>query len=62
MKGMGQSAQTSAMAGMADDGMADDMPCHPAKYPSDNACPFMAACLSLCFQGISPELSLSPLL
>jgi len=49
MKGMEQSAQTSSMAGMA-----DDMPCHPAKSPSDKACPFMAACLSLCFQGMPP--------
>ena len=44
--------------------MADDMPCHPAKSlsdkspsdtsPSDKACPFMVACLSLCFQGMPP--------
>ena len=34
MKSMEQSAQASSMAGMADDGMADDMPCHPAKSPS----------------------------
>jgi hypothetical protein len=59
VKGMEQSAQASSMAGMA-----DDMPCHPAKLPSDKsssdksspdkACPFMAACLSLCFQGMPP--------
>lgn len=54
MKGMEQSAQASSMAGMADDGMAEDMPCHPAKSPSGKACPFMAACLSLCFQGMPP--------
>jgi hypothetical protein len=57
MKGMEQSAQASSMAGMA--GMADDMPCHPAKSSSDQsspdkACPFMVACLSLCFQGMPP--------
>jgi hypothetical protein len=64
MKGMEPSAQASSMAGMA-----DDMPCHPAKLPSDKsssdksssdksspdqACPFMVACLSLCFQGMPP--------
>ena len=52
MKGMEQSAQASSMAGMA-----DDMPCHPAnlrKSSSDKACPFMVACLSLCFQGMPP--------
>jgi hypothetical protein len=54
MKGMEQSAQASSMAGMADDGMADDMPCHPAKSSPDKTCPFMTACLSLCFQGMPP--------
>ena len=59
MKGMEPSAQASSMAGMA-----DDMPCHSAKSPSDKsssdksspdkACPFMVACLSLCFQGMPP--------
>jgi hypothetical protein len=49
MKGMEQSAQASSMAGMA-----DDMPCHPSKSSSDTACPFMVACLSLCFQGMPP--------
>src|SRR5258708_2826459 len=49
MKGMEQSAQASSMAGMA-----DDMPCHPTKSSSDKVCPFMAACLSLCFQGMPP--------
>jgi hypothetical protein len=52
MKGMEQSAQASSMAGMA-----DDMPCHPpksSKAPSDKPCPFMVACLSLCFQGMPP--------
>jgi hypothetical protein len=54
MAGMEQTAQASSMAGMA-----DDMPCHPAKSPSDRspsdkACPFMVACLSLCFQGMPP--------
>jgi hypothetical protein len=53
MKGMDQSAQASSMANMA------DMPCHPDKSPShnaptDKACPFMVACLSLCFQGMPP--------
>lgn len=57
LKGMEQSAQASSMAGMA-----DDMPCHPAKSSSDKsssdkACPFMAACLSLCFQGMPPVFS-----
>ena len=52
MKGMGQPAQASSAADMA-------MPCHPDKSPSDKspsdkACPFMAACLSLCFQGMPP--------
>jgi hypothetical protein len=54
MKGMEQSAQASSMAGMA-----DEMPCHPTRSSSDKsspdqACPFMAACLSLCFQGMPP--------
>ena len=54
VKGMEHSAQASSMAGMA-----DDMPCHPDKSSSgksspDKACPFMAACLSLCFQGMPP--------
>lgn len=54
VKGMEHSAQASSMAGMA-----DDMPCHPAKSSSDKsssdkACPFMVACLSLCFQGMPP--------
>jgi hypothetical protein len=54
MKGMGQPAQASSTADMA-----DSMPCHPDKSPSDKspsdkACPFMAACLSLCFQGMPP--------
>ena len=54
MKGMEQSAQASPMAGMA-----DNMPCHPAKSSSDKsssdkACPFMVACLSLCLQGMPP--------
>jgi hypothetical protein len=49
MNGMQQSAQASSMAGMP-----DNMPCHPAKSSSDKACPFMAACLSLCFQGMPP--------
>jgi hypothetical protein len=49
MKGMEQSVQASSMAGMA-----DDMPCHPDKSPSDKACPFMVVCLSLCFQGMPP--------
>jgi hypothetical protein len=56
MKGMEQSAQASSMAGMP-----DDTPCHPAKSSSDKsspdkACPFMAVCLSLCFQGMPPVL------
>jgi hypothetical protein len=49
MKGMSQPAQASSAADMA-----DSMPCHPDKSPSDKACPFMAACLSLCFQGMPP--------
>ena len=52
MKGMDQSAQASSVANMA-----DDMPCHPAKSDKsspDKTCPFMAACLSLCFQGMPP--------
>jgi hypothetical protein len=59
MKVMAPSAQASSMAGMA-----DDKPCHPVKFSSDQsssdksssdkACPFMAACLSLCFQGMPP--------
>src|ERR1700682_3373504 len=54
MKGMDQPAQASSAADMA-----ESMPCHPgksppAKPPSDKACPFMAACLSLCFQGMPP--------
>jgi hypothetical protein len=51
MKGVEQSAQASSMSGMA-----DDMPCHPSKSSSDKACPFMVACLSLCFQGMPPIL------
>jgi hypothetical protein len=57
MKGMEESAQASSMAGMADDGMADGMPCHPAKSSPDKTCPFMAACLSLCFQGMPPAVN-----
>jgi hypothetical protein len=49
MKGVEQLAQASSMSGMA-----DDMPCHPSKSSSDKACPFMVACLSLCFQGMPP--------
>jgi len=64
MKGMERSAPAASMAGMA-----DDMPCHPAKSASDKsssnpsssdtsssgkACPCMVACLSLCFQGMPP--------
>jgi hypothetical protein len=54
MKGMEQSVQAPSMAGMT-----DDMPCHPDKSSSDKsssdkACPFMVACLSLCFQGMPP--------
>ena len=49
MKGMEQSVEASSMAGMA-----DDMPCHPAKSSPDKSCPFMVACLSLCFQGMPP--------
>src|ERR1700728_1656732 len=54
MKGMERAAQGSPMAGMA-----DDMPCHPAKSAttksaSGKACPCMMACLSLCFQGMPP--------
>jgi hypothetical protein len=54
MKGMDQSAQAASAADMA-----DDMPCHPDKSPAgksspDKTCPFMAACLSLCFQGMPP--------
>jgi hypothetical protein len=54
MQGMKQSAEVSSMAGMA-----DDMPCHPAKSSpdkssSDKACPFMVVCLSLCFQSMPP--------
>jgi hypothetical protein len=48
-KDMGQSAQASSMSGMA-----DDMPCHPGKSSSGKGCPFMVACLSLCFQGLPP--------
>jgi hypothetical protein len=61
MKGMEPSASMA--------GMADDMPCHPAKFASGKSssgpsssdtsssgktCPCMAACLSLCFQGVPP--------
>ena len=64
MKGMQRSMQASSIAGMA-----DDMPCHHAKSAFDKsssdpcssdtsssgkACPCMAACLSLCFQGMPP--------
>ncbi len=54
MKGMDQSAQALAAADMA-----DGMPCHPGKPSSDKkspdkSCPFMAACLSLCFQAMPP--------
>jgi hypothetical protein len=64
MKGMERAAQASSMAGMA-----DDMPCHPAKSATEKssldtsspdksssgkACPCMVACLSLCFQGMPP--------
>jgi hypothetical protein len=54
MKGMERAAQGSSMAGMA-----DDMPCHPAKSAADKstsgkACPCMVACLSLVFQGMPP--------
>src|ERR1700682_836399 len=54
MKGLDRSAQAPSATDMA-----DAMPCHPAKSPSDKsspdkACPFMAACLSLCFQGMPP--------
>jgi hypothetical protein len=62
MKGMEHTTQAAA-------GTADDMPCHHAKSASDTsssgtsssgtsspgkACPCMAACLSLCFQGLPP--------
>jgi hypothetical protein len=64
MKGMERSAPAASIAGMA-----DDMPCHPAKSASGKsssgpsssdtsssgkACPCMVACLSLCFQGMPP--------
>ena len=63
MKGMERAAPATSMAGMA-----DDMPCHPAKSVTDKspdtsssdkstsgkACPCMMACLSLCFQGMPP--------
>jgi hypothetical protein len=50
MNGIVQPAHGSSMAGMA-----DDMPCHPDKSSSsDKICPFMAACLSLCFQAMPP--------
>jgi hypothetical protein len=63
MKGMERSAPATSMAGMA-----DDMPCHPAKSAADKSsdasssdkstsgrtCPCMVACLSLCFQGMPP--------
>jgi hypothetical protein len=52
MKGMDRSAQALSAVDMAD-GM-DGMPCHPGKSSSDKACPFMAACLSLCFQAMPP--------
>jgi hypothetical protein len=56
MKGMDRPAQASSAADMA-----DDMPCHPDKSSSDKSpsgktCPFMAACLSLCFQGMPPAI------
>jgi hypothetical protein len=65
MKGMERTTQASAAAA----GTADDMPCHHAKSASDKSssdtsspgksssgkiCPCMAACLSLCFQGMPP--------
>jgi len=68
MKGVEHSAQATPMAGMA-----DDMPCHPAKSvfdqsssgtsspdkaPSDKTCPYMVACLSLCFQGMPPAIGM----
>jgi hypothetical protein len=49
MKGMDRSAQALSAADMA-----DGMPCHPDKPSSDKACPFMTACLSLCFQAMPP--------
>jgi hypothetical protein len=64
MKGMERSASATSMAGMA-----DDMPCHPAKSAADKSsadtsssdkstsgktCPCMVACLSLSFQGMPP--------
>ena len=64
MKGMERTTQASAAAGAA-----DDMPCQHAKSASNTsssdtsspdksspgkACPCMAACLSLCFQGMPP--------
>jgi len=49
VKGMEPSVQAQSMAGMA-----DDMPCHPDKSSPDKACPFIGACLSLCFQGMPP--------
>jgi hypothetical protein len=66
MKGMERSAPATSMAGMA-----DDMPCHPAKSAADKSsdtsssdkstsgktCPCMVACLSLCFQGMPPVAS-----
>jgi hypothetical protein len=62
MKGMERAAEATSMAGMA-----DDMPCHHAKSASGKsssdtsssgkACPCMAACLSLCFQGLPPVAS-----
>jgi len=62
MKGMERTTQAGA-------GTADDMPCHHAKFASDKSssgtsssdtsspgktCPCMAACLSLCSQGLPP--------
>jgi hypothetical protein len=54
MKGLEYSAQASTAAEMM-----DGMPCHPDKPSSgksstDKACPCMAACLALSFQGMPP--------
>lgn len=59
MKGMERTAQASPVVGIA-----DDMPCHHAKFvanksssdksSSGKTCPYMVACLSLCFQDVPP--------
>jgi hypothetical protein len=54
---MAASADAMGSDMMAQDLMADDMPCCPSKAPAPldcDKCIFMAACATKCFSGISP--------